>query len=265
MQCVLYINTLHVCVWAYNSTTTFNVSIQVHQNCSLAFIQCWRMVKQLSSSPLQKWVWLCTGSERYMYLGKTRVSFGQSHDFSCVLQVNESKLVLKICDFGSASFISDGEITPYLVSRFYRAPEISKCDSILIPLLYPNSNSIPPSLPTVIGCKYDYAIDLWSVACTVYELYTGKILFPGKTNNEMLKLMMESKGKMPHRMVRKGMFRDTHFDSSFSFLYTEIDRVTERVSWLLVLYDYLQLLLHVHVSLMNCNYMYLCMRACATC
>ena len=41
-------------------------------------------------------------------------------------QVNESKLMLKICDFGSASFVDDAEITPYLVSRFYRAPEISE-------------------------------------------------------------------------------------------------------------------------------------------
>lgn len=40
--------------------------------------------------------------------------------------VNESKLMLKICDFGSASFADDAEVTPYLVSRFYRAPEISE-------------------------------------------------------------------------------------------------------------------------------------------
>ena len=40
--------------------------------------------------------------------------------------MNESKLVLKMSDFGSASFVSENEITPYLVSRFYRAPEISK-------------------------------------------------------------------------------------------------------------------------------------------
>ena len=40
--------------------------------------------------------------------------------------VNDTKLLLKLCDFGSASHISENEITPYLVSRFYRAPEISK-------------------------------------------------------------------------------------------------------------------------------------------
>ncbi len=70
---------------------------------------------------------------------------------------------------------------------------------------------------------------MWSVACTVYELYTGKILFPGKSNNEMLKLMMEVKGKIPNRVTRKGMFKEKHFDSSFSFLYAEVDRVTEKV------------------------------------
>ena len=39
---------------------------------------------------------------------------------------------------------------------------------------------------------HDYGVDLWSVAVTIYELYTGRIMFPGKTNNEMLKLMQVS-------------------------------------------------------------------------
>lgn len=48
-----------------------------------------------------------------------------------IFQVSESKLVLKLCDFGSASHVADNEITPYLVSRFYRAPEVSKLKIIL--------------------------------------------------------------------------------------------------------------------------------------
>lgn len=36
-------------------------------------------------------------------------------------------------------------------------------------------------------------MDMWSVGCVLYELFTGKILFPGRTNNEMLKLMMDTK------------------------------------------------------------------------
>ena len=51
-------------------------------------------------------------------------------------QVNESKLLLKLCDFGSACHVSEMEITPYLVSRFYRAPEISKCSNFYYILLF---------------------------------------------------------------------------------------------------------------------------------
>lgn len=45
---------------------------------------------------------------------------------SWLFQVTENKSILKICDLGSASDESENEITPYLVSRFYRAPEISQ-------------------------------------------------------------------------------------------------------------------------------------------
>ena len=37
--------------------------------------------------------------------------------------------MLKLGDFGSASHVAENEITPYLVSRFYRSPEISKIKS----------------------------------------------------------------------------------------------------------------------------------------
>lgn len=58
----------------------------------------------------------------------------------------------------------------------------------------------PKFFLTVIGKPYDYGIDMWSVGCTLYELYTGKILFPGKTNNHMIKLAMDIKGKMPNKV-----------------------------------------------------------------
>ena len=74
-------------------------------------------------------------------------------------------------------------------------------------------------------------IDLWSVGCTLYELYTGKIMFPGKTNNEMLKLMMDVKGKMSNKMIRKAEFREKHFDENFNFMYIELDKITQKVSY----------------------------------
>ncbi|CAG9830518.1 unnamed protein product [Diabrotica balteata] len=107
--------------------------------------------------------------------------------------VNESKHLLKLCDFGSGSKINENEITPYLVSRFYRAPEI------------------------ILGMTYDYGIDMWSAACTIYELYTGRIMFSGKSNNQMLKFFMDVKGKFPNKVIRKGAFKDQHFDSNYKF------------------------------------------------
>lgn len=55
----------------------------------------------------------------------------------------------------------DNDPTPYLVSRWYRAPEI------------------------VMGLDYDKAIDLWSVAVTLFELYKGSPVLPGVNNNEV--------------------------------------------------------------------------------
>lgn len=42
----------------------------------------------------------------------------------------------------------------------------------------------------------------------VFEFYIGKIMFFGKINNEMFKLMMDYKGKILNKMIRKGVLRD---------------------------------------------------------
>lgn len=116
--------------------------------------------------------------------------------------VNESKTAIKVCDLGSASSISEMEITPYLVSRFYRAPEI------------------------ILGLPYDCALDMWSIGCTLFELFTGRILFPGKSNNHMLLLMQELKGKFTTKQIRKGRFSGMHFDDQNAFISRERDRAT---------------------------------------
>lgn len=118
--------------------------------------------------------------------------------------VNENRSMLKICDLGSASDAYDNEITPYLVSRFYRAPEI------------------------ILGMPYDFAIDIWSVGCTLYELYTGKILFVGRSNNQMLRSIMECRGKFTTKMLKKAQFAHMHFDEQSNFLSVEQDRLSGR-------------------------------------
>ena len=143
--------------------------------------------------------------------------------------MNESKTLLKLCDLGSASDASENDITPYLVSRFYRAPEISK-------FRFTRSLDVTEQTFLVLGVPYDPALDIWSIGCTLFELYTGKILFPGRSNNQMLLLMMELKGRFNAKMIKKAKFGDVYFDEMGSFDSVERDRVTNTVSNLADLY-----------------------------
>lgn len=118
--------------------------------------------------------------------------------------VNEGRNVVKICDLGSASSVEENATAPYLVSRFYRAPEI------------------------ILGVPYDYGIDVWSVGCTLFELYTGKILFTGRNNNGMLRSIMECRGKFPHKVLRKGSLTYQYFDDLLNFHAVEEDKLTGR-------------------------------------
>jgi serine/threonine-protein kinase PRP4 len=52
----------------------------------------------------------------------------------------------------------------------------------------------------MLGCPFTTQVDIWSAAVTLYELYTGKVMFPGRSNNEMLKLIMHAKGKIKAKL-----------------------------------------------------------------
>lgn len=93
----------------------------------------------------------------------------------------------------------------YLVSRFYRAPEV------------------------IIGYPYDTQVDVWSTACTLYELYTGKFLFTGVHNNDMLKQQLQTIGKFSLKILKRGSFISKYFDQNFTFLSKESDPVTHSV------------------------------------
>lgn len=87
---------------------------------------------------------------------------------------------LKICDFGFAREVENDpslDITEYVVTRFYRAPEIML-----------NSK------------KYGTEVDIWSVGCTFFELLDCKILFGGTKNyiqllNKIINLLGTPKDK----------------------------------------------------------------------
>ena len=64
----------------------------------------------------------------------------------------------------------------------------------------------------------------------------GQFLFPGANNNEMLKLIMQTKGKFNNKMLKKGEFTTKHFDSQNNFLSKEIDPITRHVCSFSVFY-----------------------------
>ena len=97
---------------------------------------------------------------------------------------------LKICDFGLARGVHqsssgtdspDGTqdkkdtmlLTEYVVTRWYRAPEI------------------------MLAChEYSYPIDVWSVGCIFAELLSRKPMFPGEDYIDQLTIISEKLGKL---------------------------------------------------------------------
>ncbi|CAL9072482.1 mitogen-activated protein kinase 2 [Musa acuminata AAA Group] len=76
---------------------------------------------------------------------------------------------LKIGDFGLARTTSEADfMTEYVVTRWYRAPEL------------------------LLNCsEYTAAIDIWSVGCILGEIVTREPLFPGKDYVHQLRLITE--------------------------------------------------------------------------
>ncbi|KAH8738587.1 hypothetical protein FG386_002002 [Cryptosporidium ryanae] len=110
--------------------------------------------------------------------------------------VDSDRTNFKISDFGNAIKESEASPASYLVSRFYRPPEV------IIGSLTPFGKSI----------------DIWSIGCVLYECFTGNVLFKGRDNNDMIKLIIESRGNFPKKMLRQGIFSKDHFSSDFEKL-----------------------------------------------
>lgn len=70
--------------------------------------------------------------------------------------VVKSDCTLKILDFGLARTAGTTfMMTPYVVTRYYRAPEV------------------------ILGMGYKENVDIWSVGCIMGEMIRGGVLFPG--------------------------------------------------------------------------------------
>lgn len=84
---------------------------------------------------------------------------------------------LKICDFGLAR-IQDPQMTGYVSTRYYRAPEIM-----------------------LTWQKYDVEVDIWSAGCIFAEMIEGKPLFPGKDHVHQFSIITELLGSPPDDVI----------------------------------------------------------------
>ncbi|KRX06302.1 Protein kinase-like domain [Pseudocohnilembus persalinus] len=113
-----------------------------------------------------------------------------------ILMKSYSKTQVKIIDFGSSCFIHD-HLSSYIQSRSYRAPEV------------------------IIGCKYDYKIDMWSLGCILAELWTGQVLFQNDTVQGLLSKVLGIIGSFPEWMMNEGRLVNNFFTQE-KLLYQEV-------------------------------------------
>ena len=78
---------------------------------------------------------------------------------------NGEEYTAKLADFGTNRYMPApwiGGFTIEVCTRWYKAPEI------------------------IVGKNYDFTSDIWSLACTILEMYDGLPLFNGDTNEQVL-------------------------------------------------------------------------------
>jgi serine/threonine protein kinase len=103
--------------------------------------------------------------------------------------------VIMISDFGSSKELSDHN-TPYVVSRYYRAPEL------------------------IFGiANYTLSIDIFSLGVIFYEFLAKKLPFKGKTEGQQLIEIFKALGPPTGDIKHKIMNAISHYDNSFDLLW----------------------------------------------
>lgn len=106
-----------------------------------------------------------------------------------ILFMTRRRDLIKLIDYGCSSETGD-MIYTYIQSRFYRAPEI------------------------VIGVDYGPEIDVWSFACVLCEMVTGKPVFDAEDEQELIQMHMKILGVPPKWMVESGKRSEYYFDDA---------------------------------------------------
>lgn len=101
--------------------------------------------------------------------------------------------ICKVVDFGNACW-THKQFTTDIQTRQYRCPEV------------------------LLGAKYSTSADMWSLACVIFELVTGDLLFDPRSGDnydrdeDHLALFIELLGKLPRRVYEKGKYAKDYFN-----------------------------------------------------
>ncbi|XP_041596687.1 mitogen-activated protein kinase 8 isoform X1 [Vulpes lagopus] len=102
------------------------------------------------------------------------------HDLKPSNIVVKSDCTLKILDFGLARTAGTSfMMTPYVVTRYYRAPEV------------------------ILGMGYKENVDIWSVGCIMGEMIKGGVLFPGTDHIDQWNKVIEQLGTPCPEFMKK--------------------------------------------------------------
>lgn len=110
---------------------------------------------------------------------------------------------LKICDFGLAR-LADPQMTGYVSTRYYRAPEI-----MLTWQKYDVAGKYSSDFPTFLRVDRSSlmlpvlsSVDIWSAGCIFAEMLEGRPLFPGKDHVNQFSIITELLGTPPEDVIQ---------------------------------------------------------------
>jgi len=105
----------------------------------------------------------------------------------------DQNINIKICNFSKALWLNQ-KIDEAIQTRQYRAPEV------------------------ILGINYNETVDIWSLACIVFELATGEYLFNPivgenfSKDDDHLAKFIQILGKMPKNFCLSGAYSHKYFD-----------------------------------------------------
>eukprot|EP00069_Balaena_mysticetus_P008147 bmy_05849T0 len=114
-----------------------------------------------------------------MEFGEDKIQYLVYQMLKGLKYIHSAGIIHRILDFGLARH-ADAEMTGYVVTRWYRAPEV-----------------------ILSWMRYNQTVDIWSVGCIMAEMLTGKTLFKGKDYLDQLTQILKVTGVPDAEFVQK--------------------------------------------------------------